>query len=69
MYGELELRDRMRVAKMAAILRVADALERGHAQRVNGVRAHIRGRMLELELQGVLFADIFGYDVVLAPQR
>ena len=25
MYGELELRDRMRVAKMAAILRVADA--------------------------------------------
>lgn len=25
----------------------------GHAQRVNGVRAHIRGRMLELELQGV----------------
>jgi len=84
MYGELELRDRMRVAKMAAILRVADALERGHAQRVNGVRAHIRGRMLELELQGVretavedlalrlkgdLFADIFGYDVVLASQR
>ena len=51
---------------------------------MNGVRAHIRGRMLELELQGVretaggdlalrvkgdLFADIFGYDVVLAPQR
>ena len=84
MYGELELTDRMRVAKMAAILRVADALERGHAQRVNGVRAHIRGRMLELELQGVretavedlalrlkgdLFADIFGYDVVLVPQR
>lgn len=84
MYGELELTDRMRVAKMAAILRVADALERGHAQRVNGVRARIRGRMLELELQGVretavedlalrlkgdLFADIFGYDVVLVPQR
>lgn len=43
MYGELELTDRMRVAKMAAILRVADALERGHAQRVNGVRARIRG--------------------------
>lgn len=84
MYGELELQDRMRVAKMAAILRVADALERGHAQRVNGVKARIRGRGLELELLGVretaveelamrlkgdLFADIFGYDVVLAPQR
>ncbi len=83
-YGELELTDRMRVAKMAAILRVADALERGHAQRVNGLRAHIRGRALELELLGVretaveepalrvkgdLFADIFGYDIVLVPQR
>ncbi len=84
MYGELELNDRMRVAKMASILRVADALERGHAQRVNGIRAHIRGRVLELELMGVretavedlalrlkgdLFADIFGYDIVLVPQR
>lgn len=83
-YGDMELTDRMRVAKMAAILRVADALERGHAQRVHGVKAHIRGKVLELELSGVhetavedlalrlkgdLFADIFGYDVVLAPQR
>lgn len=80
-YGDLALVDRMRVSKMAAILRVADALERGHAQRVRGVVATIRGKVLELELVGVretavedlalklkgdLFTDIFGYDVVLS---
>ncbi len=83
-YGELELTDRMRIAKMAAILRVADALERGHAQRVSGIKAQFRNKTLELELKGIretavedlalrlkgnLFADIFGYDIVLVPQR
>jgi exopolyphosphatase/guanosine-5'-triphosphate,3'-diphosphate pyrophosphatase len=80
----MEQSDRMRVSKMTAILRVADALERGHSQRVKGLRASVRNKTLELELIGVsdttveelalklkadLFTDIFGYDIVPVPGR
>jgi exopolyphosphatase/guanosine-5'-triphosphate,3'-diphosphate pyrophosphatase len=80
----MEQSDRMRVSKMTAILRVADALERGHSQRVKGLRASVRNKILELELIGVsdttveelalklkadLFTDIFGYDIVPVPGR
>lgn len=82
LYADMDQTDRMRVSKMAAILRVADALERGHSRRVKSLKAHLRGRTLELEIDGVrdttveelalrlkgdLFADIFGYDIVLVP--
>lgn len=79
-YKDLDQKNRMRVSKLAAILRVADALERGHSRRVSNIKSRIRGKDLELMLDGVhdttveelgirmkgdLFADIFGYDVVL----
>lgn len=82
LYTDLDQTDRMRVSKMAAILRVADALERGHSRRIKSIKAHIRGKNLELEVVGVrdttveelairlkgdLFSDIFGYDIVLIP--
>ncbi|MDH3069514.1 HD domain-containing protein [Akkermansia sp. N21169] len=84
LYADLDQTDRMRVSKMAAILRVADALERGHALRVKGVEARLRGRNLELllkdvrdttveemalRIKGDLFSDIFGCDIVLVPDR
>jgi exopolyphosphatase/guanosine-5'-triphosphate,3'-diphosphate pyrophosphatase len=84
LYADMEQSDRMRVSKMTAILRVADALERGHSQRVKGLRASVRNKTLELELIGVsdttveelalklkadLFTDIFGYDIVPVPGR
>lgn len=84
LYADLDQTDRMRVSKMAAILRVADALERGHALRVKDLKARIRGKNLELVLKGVrdttveemalrvkgdLFSDIFGYDIVLVPDQ
>jgi exopolyphosphatase/guanosine-5'-triphosphate,3'-diphosphate pyrophosphatase len=84
LYADMEQSDRMRVSKMTAILRVADALERGHSQRVKGLRAFVRNKTLELELIGVsdttveelalklkadLFTDIFGYDIVPVPGR
>lgn len=82
LYADMTQTDRMRVSKMAAILRVADALERGHSRRVRAVKARIHGKNLELEIEGVrdttveelalrikgdLFTDIFGYDIVLVP--
>lgn len=84
LYADLDQVNRMRVSKMASILRVADALERGHSRRVHGIKAVVKGKILELGLVGVhdttveelairlkgdLFADIFGYDIVLVPAR
>ena len=36
-YAALDTEDRIRVCKLAALLRVADALERTHAQRVSQI--------------------------------
>ena len=81
-YAELSREDRMRISKMAAILRVADALDRGHAQRVRGLTTRIaEGKFLiglgEVTDVGVeqmaladkadLFQHIFGLEVVLEP--
>ena len=67
--------------KMASILRVADALDRGHSQqvkditidrRVETIALHAQGDYdISLELMGVeekagLFQDAFGYKIVLS---
>ncbi len=85
-YAELELQDRLRVQKLAALLRVADAMERAHSRRITSFSTRFSPRRLELLIPGVrdltienlalrgkaeLFADIFGYNIVLvtaAPQ-
>jgi len=51
-YAALSDNDRHRVRLLAAILRVADALDRDHMQRVKRVRAVTRGTELILELVG-----------------
>ena len=81
-YAELDLQDRLRVQKMAALLRVADALERAHAHRIANFTVRYKPRRLELLVPGVrdltienlalrskadLFTEIFGYDIQLLP--
>lgn len=44
--------DRERVTRLAAILRVADALDREHVQSVRGLRAELEDEHMEIELQG-----------------
>jgi exopolyphosphatase/guanosine-5'-triphosphate,3'-diphosphate pyrophosphatase len=80
-YRALDDRDRDRVRSLAAILRVADALDHDHRQRVAAVRAKARGDELRLSLQtrgdvtldawsvadkGDLFQEEFGLKPVLA---
>ncbi|MBR5876725.1 MAG: HD domain-containing protein [Akkermansia sp.] len=77
-YAELDLPNRLRVQKLAALLRVADAMEGAHSHRISNFTACYNGRRLELLVPGVhdltienlvlskkadLFTDIFGYDV------
>ncbi len=79
-YATLDPADRILVSKLAAILRVADALERTHAQRVRDIIVSTDKHRLSLRLPGVsdvaverlamhgkgdLFAEVFGLDVVI----
>jgi exopolyphosphatase/guanosine-5'-triphosphate,3'-diphosphate pyrophosphatase len=77
-FALLDRRNRIIVAQLAAILRVADALDRSHNQQVAGITATRRGGALEIAVPGVeditmetlalkqkgaLFEDIFGLPV------
>lgn len=79
-YQELRPEDQIRVSKMAALLRVADALERTHNQRIKNIHGTRRGNRFFLTLEGVqdaaverlaltfkgqLFHDIFGLEIIL----
>lgn len=79
-YRELSTEDRIRVSKLAALLRVADALERTHDQRVNEIEIRRSGDKLHLRLPGLadaaverlamqskadLFEQVFGLSVVI----
>ena len=79
-YAGLDQPDRLRMQKLAAMLRVADALERAHSHRISDFTVRFNNRRLELVVSGVhdftienlalrskadLFTDIFGYDVQL----
>ena len=79
-YAALSTRDRIRVSKLAAILRVADALERTHTQRISDVNVSLENSRIVLGLVGVtdaaverlalvskgdLFHDVFGLPVIL----
>ncbi len=72
--------DRMAVLKLTAILRVADALDRSHGQRIQSFDTDFKGDTFILKLHGVqdtilekiamkekadLFESIFGYKVIL----
>jgi exopolyphosphatase/guanosine-5'-triphosphate,3'-diphosphate pyrophosphatase len=79
-YAALSVDDRIRVSKLAALLRVADALERTHAQRVSQIEIRREPGKLRLRLPGLadaaverlamaskadLFEQVFGLSVVI----
>jgi exopolyphosphatase/guanosine-5'-triphosphate,3'-diphosphate pyrophosphatase len=79
-YAALSTDDRIRVTKLAALLRVADALERTHAQRVSQIEILRESGKLRLRLPGLadaaverlamtskadLFEQVFGLSVVI----
>jgi exopolyphosphatase/guanosine-5'-triphosphate,3'-diphosphate pyrophosphatase len=80
-YIALEREERILVLKMASILRVADALDRGHSQQIRKITVERKTETvvlhtgdsgdLSLELMGLeekagLFQDVFGYKVILS---
>ncbi len=82
-YALLNQGDRLRVQKLAALLRVAEAMERAHSRRIRSFTVRQNGRRLELlvpdvadltlenlalRTKGALFSDIFGQDIILLPQ-
>ena len=83
-YAALSQEDRIRVCKLAALLRVADALERTHVQRVARIEISILDDKLRIRLPGLadaaverlameskadLFEDVFGLQVVIDESR
>ncbi len=57
-YAALSTDDRIRVSKLAALLRVADALERTHAQRVSQLEIRRVSGKLRLRLPGLANTDV-----------
>jgi exopolyphosphatase/guanosine-5'-triphosphate,3'-diphosphate pyrophosphatase len=59
LWSELDKEERERVVKLAALLRVADSLDRQHLQQVTAVRAEVRDEVvsLEVEAQGDLLLE------------
>ncbi|MBR2314637.1 MAG: HD domain-containing protein [Akkermansia sp.] len=81
-YALLNQTDRLRVQKLAALLRVAEAMERAHSRRIRSFTVRTANRRLELIVpdvadltlenmalrsKGAMFTDIFGYDIILLP--
>ncbi len=79
-YSTLDQESRLAVAKMASILRVADALDRGHNQRVTDITfsrdgnrfvVHVSSiddialEQLALSGKGTMFEEVYGMSVVL----
>jgi exopolyphosphatase/guanosine-5'-triphosphate,3'-diphosphate pyrophosphatase len=77
-YVALQKDERILTLKMASILRVADALDRGHSQHIRSIIVekkseaifvHAQGDLsleqIGLEEKGDLFQDVFGYKVIL----
>ncbi|MDR3145731.1 MAG: HD domain-containing protein [Treponema sp.] len=79
-YIALQREERILVLKMASILRVADALDRSHTQRIRDIRVERRSETVVLHTGGSfdlsterigleekadMFQDVFGYKVIL----
>ena len=74
-YASLPRGDRVTVNRLSGILRVADALDKGHAQRIQSPRITVSGDELRIEVEGIedlalerlaldqksaLFEEVFG---------
>ena len=79
-FCDLPRRERIRVSKLAALLRVADALDRSHTQRISinrlaiehgklllhvGKTIDTRVEELAMRAKGDLFEQLFGLEVVI----
>jgi exopolyphosphatase/guanosine-5'-triphosphate,3'-diphosphate pyrophosphatase len=79
-YIALQKDERILMLKMASILRVADALDRGHSQNIRSITVEKKSETILLHAQGNydhslerigleekagLFQDVFGYKVIL----
>jgi len=77
-FTTLSQKDRLIVLKLSAILRVCDALDRGHVQRVKNIRLDIRESEIciygeypgdvsleryALQFKSELFEEVFGYSI------
>jgi exopolyphosphatase/guanosine-5'-triphosphate,3'-diphosphate pyrophosphatase len=82
LWAELDDERQLRVRKLASILRIADALDREHLQRVERVEADVGGSKVTLDLSGrgdllleqwaiarkaKMFRSTFELEVALAP--
>lgn len=56
-YRQLSPKDRLRVAKLSALLRVSDALERTHSQRITDFTTTLSDDRVTLHLKGVVDAS------------
>jgi uncharacterized protein (DUF924 family) len=80
-FSELSREERMVVFKLAAILRIADCLDRSHSQRIKTIHLRPKGDRLSILTPGVedttieqlaihskcdLFREIFGFEVLLS---
>ena len=80
-YMSLSREDRMKVLKLSAMLRIADALDRAHAQRIHSIQLEMsdvaivitcdyRGDMsierYGLVSKGKMFEDVFGMEISIA---
>lgn len=80
-FSDLDREERMIVFKLAALLRIADALDRSHAQRIKTIVLRPEGSRLTILTPGVedtaieqiainskcdIFREIYGYDVLLS---
>lgn len=83
-YANLDRQDRVAVAKLAAILRLAIALDESRSQRISGIKCRIENNRLIIVASGVddvsleqlalrqtgnLFEEIFGYPVQIRSAR
>jgi exopolyphosphatase / guanosine-5'-triphosphate,3'-diphosphate pyrophosphatase len=79
-FSDLSREQRMIIFKLAALLRLADALDRSHAQRIRTIQLRPEARRLVIVTPGVddttveqlainskcdLFREIYGYDIIL----
>lgn len=82
-FSDLSREERMIVFKLAALLRIADALDRSHAQRVKTIILRPEGSRLNILTPGIedttieqlainskcdIFREIYGYDIQLMHQ-
>ncbi|MFD2159659.1 hypothetical protein ACFSW8_12180 [Rubritalea tangerina] len=83
-YKDLNMQNRMRVSKLASLLRIADALERSHTNRVTELEIRVSRRRLHIYLprvadahterlamksKGDLFENIFGLEINLVEDK